>query len=150
MRIHFGSKVKLKGQRIIALVDTRASHAFNSKHLVSRIKLWTEEFNGFKVAFKNGAIERCTRIVPNLDVILGGHTIKRNFYVANIHNDIILGMPWINSSGRFIMDGPNSEIFFTHEGYEITLKGLPDGSPKVVTCKKMDKIPSHHQGEWIT
>lgn len=120
-------------------MDIGASHDFISKHIISRRKLQTKEFNGFKVAFGNGTIEWCTKIVPNLEVTLGGHTVKRNFYVANIQNDVILGMPWINSLGKFIMNGANSEIYSNHDGKEITLKGLPDGSPKIVTCKKMAK-----------
>lgn len=128
-------------------MDTGASHDFISKHLAAKRRLKTQEFGGFEVIMGNGVLYRCTKIIPQLEVTLGGHTITRNFFVVNLENDIILGMSWINSLGRFTMDSPNREICFQHEGREITLKGIPDSSPKIVSCNKMDKILRHDQGE---
>lgn len=73
--------------------------------------------------------------------------MRGDFYVVNLQNDVILGMPWINSLGRFTMDNPNLEICFKHNGKEVTLKGLPNGSLKVVSCKRMERIVRHGQGE---
>ncbi|XP_059068313.1 uncharacterized protein LOC131858861 [Cryptomeria japonica] len=145
----FRLKGTLKGQRVIALVDSGASHDFISKNLVTKRKLKTKDFNGFKVAFANGNIDPCTKIVPQLEITIGEHTIQRDFYVVNLQYDVIFGMPWIHSLGRFTMDHPNPEIYFKHAGQEVTLKGLPNGSPKVVSCSRMERIFRHYQAEWV-
>ena len=49
----FRLKGTIKGQRIIALVDSGATHDFISKHLVTKRKLKTQEFKSFKVSFGN-------------------------------------------------------------------------------------------------
>lgn len=139
-----------KGQKVIALVDTGASHDFISKHLVAKRRLKTQqEFEAFRVKLANGTLDHCRKMVTQVEIATNRHVIKRNFYVANIQNDIILGMTWINSLGRFIMDGPNLEICFKHEGRDKTLRGMPDGAAKVVSYNNMEKILKHDQGEMI-
>ena len=54
-----------------------------------------------------------------------------------------------HSLGRFIMDRQNLKICFKHEGKEITLRGMPDGTTKVVSCNKMEKILKHNRGELV-
>lgn len=43
---------------------------------------------------------------------------------------------------------PNLTTRFQHEGQEVTLKGLPNGSPKVVSYKGMERIFRHGKGKW--
>ena len=47
------------------------------------------------------------------------------------------------------MDGPNLEICFKHEGKDVILRGMTDGSAKIVSCNKMERILKHDQGEMI-
>ncbi|XP_057825625.2 uncharacterized protein LOC131037488 [Cryptomeria japonica] len=145
----FKLKGTLKGQKVISLIDSGASHNFISRNLVVKRKPKAKEFEGFKVALADGTINQCTKVMPQLEIKMGEHIVKGDFYVISLENDIILGRPWIRSLGRFTMDLPNLEICFHQDGQEVTLKGLPNGDPKVVSCKNIERIIRHGQGEWI-
>lgn len=106
----------LKGQKIISLVDSGTSHNFIRQNLVTRRKLKAKEFEGFKVALRNGTINNCTKVIPQLEIKVGEHIIKGDFYVIILENDIVLGRPWIHSLGHFTLDIPNLEIYFQHDG----------------------------------
>ena len=93
----FRIKGVLKGQKVIALVDTGTSHDFIRKHLVAKTRLKSQDFEGFRVKLMNGSIDRCTKLVTQEEIATGEHIVKIIFYVANIKNDINLGMPWINT-----------------------------------------------------
>ena len=41
------------------------------------------------------------------------------------------------------------EVCFKHEGKDIVLKGLPDGSSRILSCNRIERIIRHNQGEWI-
>lgn len=144
----FRVKGTLKGQKVIALIDLGASHNFINKDLVVKRRLKIQKFKGFKVIMGNGTIDQCMEIIPQLEISLNNYTSKANFFVVKLQNDIIFGMPWIDSLGRFTIDNPNLEVCFKHKGKDIFLKGLPDGSPKVVSCNRIECIIRHDQGEW--
>ena len=77
------------------------------------------------------------------------HTIREDLYVVPLDSDIILGGPWIFSLGCFRFNLPNLKIHFEHKGKEITLEGIPDGSVKVVSCKRIERTLWNGQGEWV-
>lgn len=145
----FHIKSTLNGQKVITLVDSGASHSFIDQRIVNQRKLRTMNFEGFEATTATGARVQCTTIVPQLEVLLGDHLIIEDFYVVPLDADIILGTPWIYYSlCCFMFDLPNQKICFQHKGQEVTLKGLPDGSPKVVSRKRMERIFRRGQGEW--
>ena len=145
----FCIKGMLKGKRVIALIDFGASHNFISKDLVVKRRLKSKKFKGFKVIMGNGTLDQCMEIIPQLEITLNNHTIEVDFFVVKLKNDIILGIPWIDSLGYLTIDNPNLEVCFKHEGEDIILKGLPNGSPRIVSCNRIECILRHNQGEWI-
>ena len=80
-------------------------------------------------------------MIPQQEITLGRkHTIKKDLHVVPLDLDIILGGPWIFSLGCFRFDLPNLKIHFEHNGEEITLEGISDDSPKLVSCKRIERI----------
>ena len=124
----------LNGQKVIALVDSGASHNYIDEKIVNRMKLKTEKFKGFTVVQATGSLVQCTKMIPQQEITLGRkHTIREDLHVVPLDSDIILGGPWIFSLGCFRFDLPNLKIHFEHKGEEIKLEGIPDGSTKLVS-----------------
>ena len=93
---------------------------------------------------------RCTKVIPQQEITLGRkHTIREDLHVVPLDSDIILGGPWIFSLGCFRFDLPNLKIHFEHKGEEITLEGIPDGSAKLVSCKRIERTLRHGRGECV-
>jgi hypothetical protein len=146
----FQIRSTLKGCKVITLVDSGASHNFINEKIVKQRKLETLNFKGFEVATATRAKVWCTKIVTQLEILLGQHPIKEDFYVVHLDSDCILGTLCIYSLRCFMFDLPNLTIHFQHNGKEITLRGLPNGSPKVISCKRMERIFKCEQGKWAT
>ncbi|XP_059066288.1 uncharacterized protein LOC131857619 [Cryptomeria japonica] len=145
----FRIKSLIKGQRVIALLDSGATHNFIDKSLVKRLKLTTQEFKGFQVALADGSTSSCNKKIPQLNITLGKHPTKEDFYVVELgDSDVILGIPWIHSLGRFYLDHPKLELGFTQNGQEVLIQGLHDGTTRMVTSKKLERIFRRSQGEW--
>lgn len=104
--IHHPFRMKgmsLRGQKVITSMDSGASHDFISEKLVSKRKLEPKNIKGFSAAMGTRALIKCTRKVPQLDLLVGMHPIKENFYVVPLDLDIILGTPWIYSWDAFCL-----------------------------------------------
>ena len=131
----------LNGQKVIALVDSGASHNYINERLVSKMKFKTEKFKFFTIVQATGSLVHCTKVIPQQEITLGRkHTIKEDLHVVPLDLDIILGGQWIFSLGCFRFDFPNLKIHFEHKGEEITLEGIPDDLVKLVSCKRIKRI----------
>ncbi|KAH9293373.1 hypothetical protein KI387_041420 [Taxus chinensis] len=63
----FCVKGVLHGQRIIALIDSGATHNFIDESLVTRMGLKVEDFQGFNVTVVDGYTLACTKKIPQLE-----------------------------------------------------------------------------------
>ena len=89
-------------------------------------------------------------MIPQQEITLGRkHTIREDLHVVPLDLDIIFEALWIFSLGCFKFDLPNLKIHFEHKGEEITLEGVLDGSAKLVSCKRIERILWHGRGEWV-
>ena len=97
----------LNGKKVIALVDSGASHNYINERLINRIKLKTEKFKGFTVVQATESLVHCTKVIPQQEITLGRkHTIREYLHVVPLDSDIIFGGPWIFSLGYFRFDLP--------------------------------------------
>jgi hypothetical protein len=79
---------------VIILIDTGSSHDFISRKLLQKLNL---EFTPLKstVTFGNGKKGTVDGFIENLLVTIGDYNEYRDFDVALISDDIILGKPWL-------------------------------------------------------
>ncbi|XP_057846650.2 uncharacterized protein LOC131056314 [Cryptomeria japonica] len=140
----------IKGQRIVALIDTGATHNFIDEVVVAKKGLQTEEFEGFKVMVADGFHISCTKKILNLKMQLGNYEVKDDFYVVHIGDtDVVLGIQWLRSLGEISLNLQTMELKFQSDGKKIVLRGMSNGGPRVVSFKRMARLICHDQAEWV-
>ncbi|KAH9311173.1 hypothetical protein KI387_026208, partial [Taxus chinensis] len=140
----------IKGQRIVALIDTGATHNFIDEVVVAKKGLQTEEFEGFKVMVADGFHISCTKKISNLTMQLGNYEVKDDFYVVHIGDtDAVLGIQWLRSLGEISLNLQTMELKFQSDGKKIVLRGMSNGGPRVVSFKSMARLIRHDQAEWV-
>lgn len=145
----FRLKGVLKGQRAIGLVDMGATHNFIDEKLVVKCGLQDEQFSGFNVRVADGSTMSCMRRVPQCSMKMGDYTLTDDFYVVSLRElDIILGMQWLETLGRYIIDHCKRQLEFIANGKKIVLKFLSDGRPRIVSTHKMEAIFRHVDIAW--
>ena len=65
----------LQGQRVLVLIDGRASHNFIDASLLKRRHIPIVEFEGFKVEVEGGSTIPCNRYIPCMKLTLGRHEL---------------------------------------------------------------------------
>ena len=136
---HQGStKVKTRAR---VLVDTGATQNFVSERFVKRHDL--RSFAGtapLTVALADGKRLISNRMV-DMTLIFGEYKYARHVHILplGVSADVILGMPWLYSLGRFTCDMDNHEMSFVHKvGHgrpqRIVLQAQPD-APKLKGSK---------------
>lgn len=131
----------IKGQRIVALIDTRATHNFIDEVVVAKKGLQTEDFEGFKVMVADGFHIFCTKKIPNMSMQLGNYKVKDDFYVVSIGDtDAVLGIQWLRSLGEISLNLQTMELMFQSDGKKVVLRGMSNGGPRIVSFKRMAKL----------
>jgi hypothetical protein len=135
----------LQGQRVTVLIDGGATHNFIDSTLVARRGIPAENFEGFSVVVVDGYNMTCTQKVPQLDVTLGNYTVTDDFYVVELADtNVILGVQWLYSLGKHSQNYQTMELEFrAADGKKVVLRGMANGTPKIVSAKQMESIFRH-------
>jgi len=73
-----------------------------------------------------------------------------DFYVLGLGEiDVVLGIQWLQSLGRYAHDFQKMELEFIHDGKKVVLRALSDGGPRVVT-RRMETLFRHNDVAWAT
>lgn len=139
----------IKGQWIVALIDTETTHNFIDEGMVTKKGLQTEEFEGFKVMVADGFHISCTKKIANMSMQLGNYEVKDDFYVVNIGDtNVVLGIQWLHSLGEISLNLQTVELKFQSDGKKVVLRGMFNGGPRIVSFKRMVRLIRHDQIEW--
>jgi len=138
----FKTKGVLHGQRIKILIDGGASHNFIDVALVSRRHLLTVEFEGFLVEVEGGNTMPCDRYIPQMSLTLGRYNLTQDLYVMDLPDtNVILGVQWLSTLGPITTNYKTMEMSFnSEEGKRVTLKGMTENAPRLVSTKRMEAI----------
>uniref|UniRef100_A0A803PCQ5 Ty3/gypsy retrotransposon protein n=1 Tax=Cannabis sativa TaxID=3483 RepID=A0A803PCQ5_CANSA len=103
------STMKLKGnlgtKEVVILIDSRATHNFISKALVSKLNIPISETKAYKVTLGNGDAMNCEGICKNLNLHFQGVDVWDNFLPLPLGSaDIILGLQWLATLGMTNVD----------------------------------------------
>jgi hypothetical protein len=139
----------LRGQKVMVLIDSGATHNFIDKRIVAKLHLVTEDFEGFDVLAARGHVLPCTKRIQQMELILGVHEMKDDFYVVNVGDiDMVLGVQWLHSLGEYTTNYQTMELKFKKDGKEVVLKGLSMNGPMVVSTKRMGRSFHRDQVAW--
>jgi hypothetical protein len=135
----------LQGQRVTVLIDGGASHNFIDVSLVNMRHLPTVEFEGFLVEVAGGHTMPCDRYIPLMSLTLGRHNLTQDFYVMDLPDtNVILGVQWLSTLGPITTNYKTMEMSFnSEEGKRVTLKGMTENTPRVVSAKRMEVVFRH-------
>ena len=88
--------------------------------------------------------------ISNLHIRFGdGYELEDEFYVVDMGDyDVILGMTWMTLLEEFTLNLAKLEMRFQHEGRTVVLRGLSDGSCRVVSLRRMQRFFRHNNIEW--
>ena len=113
-KITFKVRGTIQGQKVISLIDIRATHNFIDAQLVAKRGLQTEEHIRFRVMVANGNILLCTQKISNLHIKFGnGYVLEDEFNVVGMGDyDVILGMTWMASLVDFTLNLEKLEMRF--------------------------------------
>lgn len=118
----------LNGQQVTSLLDSDATHNFVSDSLVARGGLPLEDFSRIQVIMADGFKKKCNKRVPQMSIEFDDYTITNDFCMIGIvDSNIILGIQWLHSLGRYIQDLQQMQLEFMVEGKRIILKALVQG-----------------------
>ena len=118
------------------------THNFIDAAWVAKRGIQTKKFEGFIVAVVGNNSMECNHWIPKLNVTLGNYNMTDSFYVVNVADtNVILGVQWLNSIGKYTMDYKAMEMEFQgQDGKRVVLRGMNTYPPKPVSSQRMEAI----------
>ncbi|KZV34979.1 peroxidase 64 [Dorcoceras hygrometricum] len=131
---------KINNTEVIIMVDSRASHNFVSRKLVLQMGLHIDESISFGVCLGDGTRIQCQGICHGLIVHLGSYTtiVGHLFELGGV--DVILGIEWLRTLGKVLVDWNKMDMRFQSEGNTIELKGDPTLQRTMLSFKSLCKV----------
>jgi hypothetical protein len=109
-----------------------------------------EEFEGFTVIIPGGYQMECTRWIPKLKITMGNYTLTDDFFVVDVPDtNVVLGVQWLYSIGKYTTDQRMMEMEFTGpDGKKVVLRAMHQYPPKIVSSHSMEAVMRHGDLEW--
>jgi hypothetical protein len=141
----------LQGHKVTILIDGGASHNFIDANMVERRGIPIEEFDGFTVVIPGGHQMSCTKWIPKLTITMGNYSMTDDFFVVDVPDtNVVLGVQWIYSIGRYTTDQRTMEMEFTGpDGKKVVLRAMHQYPPKIVSSHNMEAVMRHGDIEWV-
>lgn len=112
----------IAGIPLVVLVDTGASHNFISPSVVSVLGLGVDNSNFIGVKLGDGHRILTQGKCPEIKVQLGAMEIEVEAYIMELGGiDLILGVVWLETLGKVMMDWRDMSMSFIRNGKEIKL-----------------------------
>ena len=103
----------VKGQHIVCLLDTGASHNFISTRMVARRGLPIVDIPEFEVKVAGDEVLGCTGKVVGLQIQFDDYLLETDFYIVDFDGlDAILGRQWLRTLRRYTFDHETMQLEF--------------------------------------
>ncbi|WVZ15409.1 hypothetical protein V8G54_012975 [Vigna mungo] len=130
----------IKGNKVIVMVDSGASHNFLSPRVVGELGIQIEETRGYFVEVGNGQRLGSQGVCRNVELQLPTLMVKQDFYLFELVGvDVILGYEWLKSLGKFSADLGKHLLEIQGDGTIIEVRGDPVLSRTVASLKAVMK-----------
>jgi hypothetical protein len=152
LRYHtFRVRGVLQWHKVTILIDGGESHNFIDSNMVERREIPTEEFDGFTVVIPRCHQMSYTKWITKLTIIMGNYPMKDYFFVVDmLDTNIVLGVQWLYSIGRYTTDQRTMEMEFTGpDGKKVFLRSMDQYPPKIVSSHSMEVVMRHGDIEWV-
>jgi hypothetical protein len=141
----------LQGHKVTVLIDGRTSHNFIDANMVERRGISIEEFNGFTIVIPGGHQMGCTKWIPKLTITMGNYSMTNDFFMVDVlDTNVVLGIQWLYSIGRYTTNQRTMEMEFTGpDGKKVVLRAMHQYPPKIVSSHSMEAFMRHGDIEWV-
>jgi hypothetical protein len=141
----------LQGHKFTILIYGGASHNFIDSNMVEKRRILTEEFDGFTVFIPGSHHMSFTKWIPKLTITMGNYSMIDDLFVVEIPDkNVVLGVQWLYSIGRYTIDHRTMEMEFTgSDGKKVVLRAMHQYPPKIMSSHSMEEIMRHVDIEWV-
>ncbi|KAF7842448.1 Retrotransposable element Tf2 [Senna tora] len=116
---------KIKGEEVLIMIDSGASHNFISTSLVDKMSLPKVKMSSYTVTVRDGHSVKSEGRCKKLKVELQGTTLMQDFYLFDLGEvDLILGMEWLKSLGEVSVNWKQLSIKYKLGGEMVSLKAV--------------------------
>ena len=110
-----------------------------------------EEFEGFLVLVPGAMTVQCAKYVPELSITMGTYTLTGHFFVDIPDTNVILGVQWLITLGRFTTNWKTLEMEWIEgkNGKHQKIKGINTYPPQIVSTHIMEADLRRGDIEWV-
>lgn len=131
-------KGKVKGEEVIILIDSGATHNFITTELIERLNIPIQASRVFEVSLGDGYKVRGRHICPTMVVEMQGVELQQSFHLFDMGDtDMVLGVEWLRSLGEVKMNWDELSMKFMIGKEERRIKGDPSLVMSLVSLKSM-------------
>ncbi|CAJ2641852.1 unnamed protein product [Trifolium pratense] len=115
---------KLENIDVVVLIDSGASHNFISPNLATALGLKVKQVTEKKIKLGDGHKVVGKGICENLSLLMGGLEVRVDALVLELGGlDVVLGVSWLCTLGKVLMDWKSLTMQFRHQGKSVILQG---------------------------
>ena len=126
----------MKATSLVVMIDSGATHNFISPAAAKMNKLIITQNPNLSVLLGTGISVNGSGICKNVELRLPSMKFQADFIVLELGNaDVILGVQWLRTLGKCLVDWERNEWSFTYHGVPVTLVGDPTLHEQRVSIK---------------
>jgi hypothetical protein len=134
---------KLQDVDVVVLIDSGASHNFISPKLANALGLNVKQVAERKIKLGDGHKIVSNGVCENISIYLGSMEVVVDALVLDLGGlDVVLGVSWLCTLGKVLMDWKALTMQFWHHGKSVTLQG--QGENKEQQCYLNSFLENRH------
>ncbi|KAL0823918.1 hypothetical protein Bca101_047595 [Brassica carinata] len=128
MGIDTPTTTKLRGiignLEVVVMIDSGATHNFVAPRVVHTAKLSVTPNRNLQVLLGTGVAVEALGVCKEVAFSLQDKFFKSDFVALELGNvDVVLGVQWLRTLGKCMVDWELQEWSFIHEGQKVTIRG---------------------------
>ncbi|XP_078440480.1 uncharacterized protein LOC144710546 [Wolffia australiana] len=132
--------VEIQHQAVTVLIDCSASHNFISSDVVEALTLSISDSSKYGITLGNGHKVPRQGIFKYVPLTIQELRVVDHFLPLPMGNvDVILGMQWLTTMGKTVVEWNTLRMTFQRDGHNITLQGDPSLNRSGISFKAMHK-----------